>query len=148
MYRLTGVVGGAIVGAMMAYLCDPHGGHRRRSVLRDRSAAACRRMVTSFRRVRRGTANVLRGAIAEARRQKSNERVDDDVLVERVRAQMGHAVHHPRSVEVHASAGVVTLTGSIAGDQYERLVDAIADVPGVKDVVNHLVVVAPTTVAA
>jgi len=40
--------------------------------------------------------------------------VDDDVLVERVRAHLGRAVSHPHAVDVGAADGVVTLRGPTA----------------------------------
>ena len=140
MKQLVGFGAGVTTGALLAFFADPHGGHRRRSVLRGRTSASLKRAATTARRSRHSAANVLRGAVAETLLRRSREHVDDEVLVERVRAHMGHAVHHPRGVEVTASGRVVTLTGSIATDRRDQLIESVVGVPGVRSVVDRLTV--------
>jgi osmotically-inducible protein OsmY len=132
-------VAGVMAGLGSALLADPTYGHRRRAALRDRLAGRGRRGLRTARRVVRGAANVTRGAVAEACARACSGPVDDDVLVERVRARMGHAAHHPRGVEVTVAGGRVTLAGEVAPDEHAALVGATAEVPGVRGVVDRLV---------
>ena len=52
----------------------------------------------------RDTVHRAQGAWAEARRMFSHEEVDDDVLVERVRAELGRVVSHPHAIEARRPA--------------------------------------------
>jgi osmotically-inducible protein OsmY len=51
---------------------------------------------------------------------------------------MGHAVRHAHGVEVSARAGTVTLAGTAAPHEVERLVRAVRAVRGVAHVVNRM----------
>jgi osmotically-inducible protein OsmY len=68
----------------------------------------------------------------------------------RVRAQMGHVVSHAGAIDVTARQGRVTLSGSIPAHEVEKLLSAVASVPGVTAVVNRLEVnhTTATTAAA
>jgi hypothetical protein len=64
----------------------------------------------------------------------------DDVLVERVRSKMGRYVGHPGAIEVTASGGHVTLSGSVLAHEHDELLEAVRGVAGVTDIVDHLAV--------
>jgi len=64
--------------------------------------------------------------------------VTDEVLVERVRARLGHVVSHPRSIEVTANQGRVTLRGPVLAREVDDLLRAVASVRGVSGVENRL----------
>jgi len=69
-------------------------------------------------------------------------------LVARVRAQIGHVVSQGGTIDVTAQQGRVTLSGSIAAHEVEKLLSAVASVAGVTAVVNRLEVNhAPASVA-
>src|SRR5262249_12486002 len=79
------------------------------------------------------------GLIAETRTQLSGAAVPEDaVLVARVRAQIGHVISQAGAVQVTAQQGRVTLSGSIAAHEVEKLLSAVAAVAGVTAVVNRL----------
>jgi osmotically-inducible protein OsmY len=127
----------AALGAAGMYLFDPSRGHRRRAVLRDaaghRARQATGRVIdTAFDAANRG-----RGRLADARARAMGEEVDDVVLAERVRAAMGHAVHHP-DVDVRVTGGRVTLAGTLPGHEAERLVRRVRAVRGVRHVESQL----------
>ncbi len=63
---------------------------------------------------------------------------EDAVLVARVRAQIGHVVSQAGAVDVTAHQGRVTLSGSIAAHEVEKLLSAVASVAGVTAVINRL----------
>jgi osmotically-inducible protein OsmY len=89
------------------------------------------------------------GLIAETQPQIREANVPEDaVLVARVRAQIGHVVSQAGAVDVTAHQGRVTLSGSIATHEVEKLLSAVASVAGVTAVVNHLEVNHATASAA
>jgi osmotically-inducible protein OsmY len=89
------------------------------------------------------------GLIAETQTQIRGANVPEDaVLVARVRAQIGHVVVQAGAVDVTAHQGRVTLSGSIAAHEVEKLLSAVASVVGVTAVVNRLEVNQATTSAA
>jgi hypothetical protein len=69
---------------------------------------------------------------------KSEQPVGDDVLVRRVRIRMGHAVSHPRAIEVSASNGNVTLSGPVLQSELGHLLSCVSKTRGVKGVENQL----------
>jgi uncharacterized membrane protein len=64
--------------------------------------------------------------------------VDDDVLAERVRAELGRFVSHPHAIQVDVTEGRVTFRGPILKAEVKRLLRAIEHVRGVRDVVSAL----------
>jgi osmotically-inducible protein OsmY len=79
------------------------------------------------------------GLIAETQTQIRGANVPEDaVLVARVRAQIGHAASQAEAIDVTAHQGRVTLSGSIATHEVEKLLSAVASVTGVTAVVNRL----------
>lgn len=63
-----------------------------------------------------------------------------DRLVQRVRARIGHVASHPRSIQVSASGGRVTLSGRVLAAEHADLVAAARHVRGVREVNDALVV--------
>jgi hypothetical protein len=126
------------LGAGAMYLLDPARGHRRRSVLRDLARSRVRRLGRWGARIGRDLGNRSRGVLAELRACRGPEVVDNALLVERVRAAMGHYLRHPGWVTVQAAGGQVTLTGSIADDELSGLLEGVAEVRGVRSVANQL----------
>lgn len=129
---------GAGLGVGLMYFFDPDLGNRRRALLRDQ-------MVHLMHQVNRGAeaslddlSHRVEGVAAEARSAVHQRPVDDVVLVERVRSRIGRVNSHPGAIEVTGENGAVTLGGPILANEVERLLAAVAAVPGVQNVVNHL----------
>jgi len=77
------------------------------------------------------------GLIAKTQIRGAN--VSGDVfLVTRVWAQIGHIVSQAEVVEVTARQGCVTLSGSIAALEVEKLLSSVASIADVTAVVNRL----------
>ena len=68
----------------------------------------------------------------------SEQQVPDDILIERVRAQLGRPVSHPRAIEVRAESGKVVLSGPILADEAEDLIQRISRIPGVRSIESQL----------
>ena len=127
---------GACAGAAAMWLLDPARGGARRSRVRQRVAASARRAREEARRQARGA---LRRA--EGRRYEllhAREEVDDDVLVERVRAQIGKRVQHAHALHIEAEKGCVVLSGPIAREELHGLLDIVRKVRGVKSIRSRL----------
>ena len=137
---LIAFVAGVAVGAALMYVAGPIGGRRRRSLMRDKADSPFRHMpeavegtVTDLRNRAVATAAAIRASITESE-------VEDAILVERIRSQLGHVVSHPRAIVVAAKDGRVTLSGDIYHDELDAVLDTVRYVPGVQDVRNNLVV--------
>jgi hypothetical protein len=64
--------------------------------------------------------------------------VDDETLVERVRARLGRACSHPHAIDVYARDGEVTLRGPILAEEVDQVIAAARRVRGVRAVINEL----------
>lgn len=132
---LTGVG----IGAGLMFLLDPATGRRRRALMRDKCVRAAHRTGDAAGATGRDIANRATGVAARVRGAMHGEGDDDDqVLAERVRAQIGRIVSHPHALSVTASDGVVTLRGPILRDEAARLCRKVEGVRGVHDVVSLL----------
>jgi hypothetical protein len=125
-------------GAGLMYLMDPTGGRRRRAILRDKTASALHTSADMMRKRGKDLRNRATGTFAEARLKYSSEPVDDDRLVDRVRAKAGRCISHPHAVEVTAHNGTISLSGPILADEVDEFVSCVRDVPGVVSVENRL----------
>lgn len=132
------VMFGMALGAGLMYLLDPDKGGRRRALLRDQLARAGHELedltATSARRVR----NRAKGLAHEARAELTEGEVDDRVVVERVRSEIGRVVSNPHAVEVESHHGHVILNGNVRADEMSRLVRTVKTVRGVGSVDNQL----------
>ena len=130
---------GAALGGAAMYLLDPDRGRRRRALLRDQAAKATSNVRDVLDAGGRDLAN--RGSAATGRLRSLFKRrtVTDDVLMERVRSKLGRYVGHPGAIEVAASDGRVTLSGSVLKHEHDELLQAVRGVAGVNDVVDQLV---------
>lgn len=131
---LTGVG----LGAGLMYFLDPGQGRRRRALVRDKLVRAARVSGDAAKATRRDLTNRASGAAALARGVLRRRPVDDQVLLERVRARLGRVVSHPRAIDVGVAEGVVTLRGPILAREGSRLLRAVERVRGVRDIVNAL----------
>jgi uncharacterized membrane protein len=133
------LVGGAL-GALAMYFLDPREGRRRRARTRDKVVHAGKRLNEAGKVTARDTVHRAYGVLANARKLFAHEEVDDAVLVERVRAELGRTVSHPHAVEVAADRGHVTLSGPVLSEEVRALLRCVRGVPGVKAVSDRLTV--------
>jgi hypothetical protein len=126
------------LGVGLMYFMDPERGRRRRALVRDKAAHATRICTGTVSATCADLAHRSAGIFARARRLGRHDPVDDDVLVERVRAKLGRLVSYPHAINVKASDGCVHLRGVILESEVPGLVRTISRVSGVRDVVNAL----------
>jgi hypothetical protein len=68
----------------------------------------------------------------------SRKTVDDDVLIERIRAQIDQAVSFPHAIEIDSAGGIVTLRGPIPQWETDTLLSTVQSIRGVREVVSEL----------
>ena len=131
-------VAGFIVGGVTMALLDPRRGAARRALLRDKALSAVRDAAETGSRRARDLRQRLRGVVYEAKARMSEQDVPDDILIERVRAQIGRPVSHPRAIDVRAERGRVVLSGPILADEADDLIRRISRIPGVRSIESQL----------
>jgi uncharacterized membrane protein len=131
------LIGGAL-GALAMYFLDPREGRRRRARTRDKVVHAGKKLNEAGKVTARDTVHRAYGVFANARKLFKHEDVADDVLVERVRAELGRVVSHPHAVGVVADHGHVTLSGPILSEEARPLLRCVRHVGGVKAVSDRL----------
>jgi hypothetical protein len=132
---------GAGIGAAIMYFLDPNRGVRRRHLAYDRAGRVLRVGKRELHDARENAKNHALGAMREVKSGLRGEGrdVDDEVLVARVRAELGHNVESARSIEVFAENGCVTLCGSALVHEIDRAERTVKGVRGVTGVNNELV---------
>lgn len=129
---------GLAIGAMVAFVADPQSGRRRRALARDQFIRAKRKTRDALDATGRDVANRTSGTMAALRGRWTSAAVDDERLVERVRAVLGRVCSHPRAIDVDAVDGRVTLRGPILAGEMDNVLRKIGGVRGVADVANEL----------
>ena len=130
---------GAGCGATLMFIFDPSRGARRRALMRDKFVRAARKTRDAAGATSRDLGNRLSGVAARTRSLVSDEDgVDDRVICERVRAELGRVASHPRAIHVQSNRGVVTLTGDVLTDEVSTIVSHVSRVRGVEDVRNAM----------
>jgi osmotically-inducible protein OsmY len=132
------LLAGAGIGGALMFFLDPRGGARRRALVRERTGRAIRTGREELRQEVEDARNRISGAVAEARGRMRRQPVDDDQLVARVRAELGHHVDRTGAIEVAADRGTVTLRGEVPSDELDDVLETVREVPGVKRVENQL----------
>lgn len=135
---VVGMIAGTALGGTLMYLADPDRGNRRRALARERILHSLRQVGCLADKGARDLRNRARGIVAETRSTLKRESVDDNVLVDRVRAKIGRAVSHPSEIEVIAQDGKVVLWGPILEDEIDDLIAAAFSVRGVRSVESRL----------
>lgn len=125
---------GAILGATAMYIFDAQQGRRRRSLARAKMIRGLHMLGREARRQARDISNRGFGQVAELRSSlRDRSGVDDAVLVDRVRAQLGHVVAHPGSLEITARDGCVIVSGPVLRSEIDRVCDRLNKTRGVRD---------------
>lgn len=130
---------GAAVGAGAMFLLDPRAGARRRALIRDQMVHATHKTGDALDAMAHDVTNRARGVAAETAGALRRERVDARKLQERVRAQLGRVVSHPRAIDVHTTdEGHVELVGPVLAHEADELIVAVRAVRGVTAVDDRL----------
>lgn len=129
---------GMATGAAMMYITDPVVGRRRRALVRDKAVSGLHDAEDTLRRTGEDLRNRTTGTVAEMRGRMTEEHVDDQTLVDRVRSELGTVSTHPRAIRVRASDGCVFLEGDILRKEVDTVCRAVKSVRGVSEVRNNL----------
>lgn len=127
--------GGAIVGARLMYLFDPDRGRSRRVRLRGKAVRGLHLLRREGNKQIRNAGNHLIGRLYELRssiRDRSNE-VSDDILLDRVRAQLGRDVRHLRMLDFRVENGRVVVEGPALRGEAHRIRERLQKTRGVRD---------------
>jgi hypothetical protein len=122
-------------GAGMMYLLDPQRGRTRRALVRDKFVRFGYWLGDRADKRIRDLQYRAQGSVAEIRSSMHERQagIADRVLEERVRAQVGHVVSHPGSIEVRAENGHVILTGPVLRGEVEKVRERLEETRGVRD---------------
>lgn len=123
---------GAAFGASVMALVDPGRGARRRSLILDQVQHGVNVAGRGTWKQVRNLGKNLKGAIAERRSAARDARriIDDERLVDRVKAQIGHVLSH-FSVNVEARGGHVVISGPVMRGERQKLEDRLRETRGV-----------------
>lgn len=138
MKSLLSVLSSAGLGAALVYMFDPVSGNRRRAMVRERANKTIRDAQGFWNSATHDLSNRSKGILEEMRARLVEQKVDDDRLVRRVAAKLGHHMFRAKAVGITAEDGVVTLQGPILSSELDAVLRAIARIPGLKEVRNEL----------
>ena len=131
-------LGSLLLGAGAMYLLDPDRGARRRALARDKSVRISRRLGGGLATTARDLRNRSAGAAAELKARFRPDLAGDEIIEERVRAELGRLVAHPGSISVTVLDGRVILSGPVPRDEERGLLAAVEKVRGVREIENQL----------
>jgi hypothetical protein len=132
------LLAGVGLGATLAFMLDPGAGGRRRALVRDKAIWSAKRTARALDATARDVAHRTTGIAAATRGRWSSGEVDDETLLERVRAKLGRVCSHPHAIDVEPRDGEVTLRGPILAAEIDDVLATAASVRGVRAVVNEL----------
>lgn len=128
-------LGGAAIGARLMYLFDPDRGRSRRVQLRDKAVRVIHLLRRESNKQVRNAANHLMGRILELRssiRDRSTE-ICDDIVLDRVRAQLGRDVRHLRMLDFRVENGCVIIEGPVLRGEAQKIRERLEKTRGVHD---------------
>jgi len=130
-----------VSGAAAMYFLDPEQGRRRRAQVRDQVVAAGGDAYGFVGANAKRAADQTLGALASARRFVWPFGAPTDAkLKQRIRAQLGRLVSHPRAVDVDVAAGCVRMRGKVLRHELATLMTGLWAVNGVQRIINELAV--------
>jgi hypothetical protein len=130
--RIWLLVAGTGIGAAAMALLDPSRGARRRSWLRDKMANGAHLSNRIINKKSKHLQNEAFGAVAERKARMFDRDVPDDVLEERVKAQIGHVLNNNSKVNVKARDGHVVVEGPVCRGERDKLADRLDVTRGVR----------------
>jgi len=128
-------LGGAAMGARLMYLFDPDRGRSRRAKLRDRVAGGIHFLQREANKQARNVGHQVIGRLHEIR-SSIHERatpIDEDILLDRVRAQLGRDVMRMRRLDLSMQDGCVVIAGPVMPGEAEKIRKKLRKIRGVRD---------------
>lgn len=134
---------GAAVGAGLFYFLDPRLGRGRRALAWARSSKLGRGAAVGVAKWGRHIYHHGQGLLAKGRHLFDREAPAEEVLIARVRSELGHTVPHAKEVEVVYLDGALLVSGDVTPPEKDAILSAVSGVRGVRKVENHLRIVEP-----
>ena len=133
-------IGGFAAGALVMYYLDARSGGQRRALVRDKVVATSHDLAEFAEAQAKHLVDRVKGVVATGRMDRTTgaEPQSDDQLRERIRAQMGRWVSHPRAVQVEVQEGRVRLSGYVLRGEAHGLVENVHAMAGVRELQNDL----------
>ena len=128
-------VSGAAIGAGLMYILDPNRGNARRAKLREKAVRAIHIAQRETNKQLRNAGNHLAGTMREIKssiRDRSSE-VSDDIVLDRVRAQLGRDVRHMRMLDFTVQDGCVIVAGPALCGEAEKIRCRLRKTRGVRN---------------
>ena len=100
--QLTMLAAG-FAGAGLMYFLDPILGRRRRARVADKAGHYSRKMKHAMDLTARDVGHRVQGVVARGKRAFDNTEVPGEVLIERVRSELGRVISHPSAISVSVS---------------------------------------------
>ncbi|GAB3553001.1 hypothetical protein GCM10027343_39250 [Noviherbaspirillum agri] len=138
---LVKLLGAAAVGAAAMYMTDPDRGRRRRALATDKMRSLAVKTGGAIDVASRDLSNRAHGWRAQATRifsRKQQEADSDELMVARVRKEIGRVVSHPRAIKVNVTQGCVSLHGPILASEKGQLLDCVKSVSGISEIDDKL----------
>ena len=128
---------GSMAGAALIYFADPILGRRRRALLRDAAVHDSRILGRAINIGSKDTLNRAKGIFETVKNLFEPDEIDDAVLADRIRTQVGRVGSHP-NVEVTVKDGCVTLEGPVVVHERRPILKAVRLVKGVFDINDRM----------
>ncbi|HZW13124.1 MAG TPA: SRPBCC family protein [Noviherbaspirillum sp.] len=138
---LVKLLSAAAIGAAAMYMADPDRGRRRRALATDKMRSLAVKTGGAIDVASRDLSNRAQGLRAQATRVLSRKQQDvdsDELMVARVRKEIGRVVSHPRAIKVSAMHGRVSLYGPILASEKQELLDCVKSITGVSEIDDKL----------
>ena len=131
--------GAVALGAGLMFLFDPARGRARRARLRDKLVRAEHELEGRGKVAVHDLGNRAHGLAHDLSTVVRREsKIDDDVVIARVRARLGRAIPHPGSIEVKCEGRIITLRGPVLRREHDALLRKLRSVRGVRELRDEL----------
>jgi BON domain-containing protein len=130
MKTMATFITGSMAGAAVTFLADPTLGRRRRALLRDAVMHDSKILARAIIISGRDTVQRAKGILEQVKDTFTPEEVDDAVLTDRIRTEIGRVCSHP-NVEVIVEDRRVTLQGPVVAHERRPILRAARSVKGV-----------------
>jgi len=133
-------VGGICLGAGLMYILDPNRGRTRRAWLREKATHGIHVLQRETNKQLRNAGNHILGRAQEIRSsiRDPSAAIPDDILLDRVRAQLGRDVRHLRMLDFTVEDGCVMVQGPVLRGEAEKVQRRLNKTRGVRDCDVHL----------
>jgi uncharacterized membrane protein len=130
--------GGIATAAAAAFLLDRKHGNERRVKVARLTQRLVKTVADGTALGVRDTRHRIVGMAKHAWFALGRQQLEDRVLEERIRSRMGRIVSQPHKVRVTSDDGVVTLWGQVSEQEARMLADAVSNMRGVRQLMDHL----------